>query len=692
VGPAGSRIRRLLRKLAIAVLAASCTGAVAPGADGAAPSSDLELAGRCVAIESAARDRFVAVADADSYRAGRAGKAGATAFLLKPTGLGTYLLHDPDGRLLSATRAGDVERAAVPGRLGEWAPRRVPGAAVAIRSTAGPRELAVSAGGGTLIAARPASAGSRRLFRLVPKRGCRRFPEAQVGAVRTSSPRTGRAEGRRGFADLHLHITADLRAGGRIISGRAFHRFGIPRALGGDASIHGADGSLDVTGNLLRTGLPFGTHDTEGWPSFRGWPVHDTNTHQQVYYVWLKRVWRAGLRLAVAQAVEDEPICRIVPRRSYSCDETRAIARQIRRLRALQDYVDAQSDGRGRGWFRLVYGPRQARRVIDRGKLAVVIGVESSNPFGCSMRLGTPRCTRADVDRGIDRLHRLGVRSMFVAHWVDNALAGAALEGGVRGVFINIFNRFQTGRYFETARCPEPGQGEEVRTLSPVEMQVLAGFYPAAAPLLDEAMPTYPTGRRCNTRGLTGLGRYALRRLMAKHMLIEADHLSERARESVLALAERRGYPLVSSHTGTGGSWTPAELRRLHALGGIAAARLETARSLARGIRRLERHRPAGDRLGVALGTDVGGFSSLPGPRSDAGRDPLRYPFTSAGFRFVRQRTGGRVFDLNTDGVAHYGLLADLLADMHGQGGSRALRSLFRSADAYVQTWRRAAP
>ena len=44
-----------------------------------------------------------------------------------------------------------------------------------------------------------------------------------------------------------------------------------------------------MTGNLLRTGLPFGTHDTHGWPTFAGWPINDTNTHQQIYYSWLQR-------------------------------------------------------------------------------------------------------------------------------------------------------------------------------------------------------------------------------------------------------------------------------------------------------------------------------------------------------------------------------------------------------------------
>lgn len=491
-----------------------------------------------------------------------------------------------------------------------------------------------------------------------------------------------------GFADLHLHITADMRAGGRVIHGRAFHRRGIAHALGGDARTHGADGSLDITGNLLRTGIPFGTHDTEGWPSFTGWPTHDTNTHQQVYYAWLERVWRAGLRLVVAQTVEDEPICRLVPRRAYRCRETEAIARQLRRLRALEDYVDAQSGGRGRGWFRLVYGPGQARRVIERGKLAVVIGAESSNPFGCSVRLGAPQCTRRDVDRGIDRLHRLGVRSLFLAHWVDNALAGAALEGGLKGTFINVFNRFQTGRYFRAARCPRPGQGEEVHTLSPFELDVLADLYPAAAPLAEEGMPAYPPGRLCNPRGLTPLGRYAVARLIDRGMLIEADHLSERARDSMLALAERRRYPLVSGHTDTGGTWTAAQLRRLYATGGTAAARLGTAGPLARTLGRLARY--ARDGAGVPLGTDVGGFASLPGARQDAAQAPLRYPFRLSGFTFARQRTGTRVFDLNEDGVAHYGLVADLLADLRQRGHRRALRSLFGSAEAYLRIWSRA--
>src|SRR4051794_4799723 len=76
--------------------------------------------------------------------------------------------------------------------------------------------------------------------------------EAEVGA--TGKPFSGKNRDGTifGYADAHVHVTADLRAGGSVISGKAFDPAGIETALGNDAAIHGADGSGDVTGNLLR--------------------------------------------------------------------------------------------------------------------------------------------------------------------------------------------------------------------------------------------------------------------------------------------------------------------------------------------------------------------------------------------------------------------------------------------------------
>ena len=292
------------------------------------------------------------------------------------------------------------------------------------------------------------------------------------------------------------------------------------------------------------------------------------------------------------------------------------------------------------------------------------------------------------MDRGLRKLRRLGVRTLFVAHWVDNAFAGAALEGGTKGVFINIFNEVETGHYFNTGPCPDPSQGEEVNTIGPVETQILGQFFPAAAGI--PPMPEYPEGKQCNSKGLTKLGAYLVKRMMKTGMLIEVDHMSELARDRVLEITARHRYPVISGHTGTGGAWTPKELRTLYRNGGLGSATPDQAPQLARKILAFRQYASPKHYFGVGLGTDTGGFSSLPGPRDDAAQNPLAYPFKSYDGKvtFTRQHTGDRYFDLNTDGVAHYGLFADLVADMQrGPHGKAAMRTLFRSAEAYLQMW-----
>jgi microsomal dipeptidase-like Zn-dependent dipeptidase len=670
-----------------AMVAALWLGAATPDESLGRGFRSVHLANACFALRSSETGRFVGVSG-DGYRADQRSRATAAAFYWKPATLGSFLPQDQGGGLLAVNAAGAVVRAETPGPATQWSVAFLSRGRASLFSNGAGRHLGIASSGG-LILVSPQAKGQVAPFRLRRMRGCTPFPEADVGATGRPFRGTDRKGNVRGFADMHLHITANQRAGGQVISGEPYDIYGITRALGHDAEVHGPDGSGDVTGNLLRTGLPFGTHDTSGWPTFAGWPVHDTVTHQQTYYVWLKRAWMAGERLVVAQTVEDQPICEIEPRRTHSCDETVAVREQIRTLRGLQSYVDAQAGGKGRGWFRLVYNPRQARSAIERGRLAVLIGIESSNLFGCSEQMDRPECSRRDIDRGIRSARRLGVRSVFPMHWTDNAFGGSALEGGAKGIFINLLEAFQTGHYFRTGPCPEPGQGEEMGSLSPVELSVLSSFFPAAAPLAQQPFPEYPPGRQCNSNGLTPLGVYLVKRLMANHMLIEMDHMGEWARESVLRIAKRRRYPLVSGHTGTGGAWTTGQLRLLYRLGGLASATPDQAPALTAKIESFKQDRAKRRYFAVGLGTDTGGFSDLPGPRPDAAQSPLSYPFRA--FRgnvvFQRERTGDRTFDLNADGVAHYGLIPDLLADMQQHGGDPALRSLFRSAEAYLRMW-----
>lgn len=665
----------LLAGLVPAGAALAATDARAPGAS--VPRTPYDLVGRCLSLTGP--DGRAVVRAGDGYRTGA---RGAEPFFLQATGLGTYLLSDAGRGLLTSDELGATRRAVEPDEDAVWEPERITARGLVLRSTATRRALVVGRSG-RLTTVDGDDAGTR--VALTAARGCTRYPEAEVGA--TGTPFAGtRPDGTVvGFADAHVHVTADLRAGGAVVHGTAFSPYGVPHALGGDEHTHGPQGALDVTGNLLRGGSPVGTHDTRGWPTFSGWPTHDTNTHQQVYYRSLERMWMAGQRVATAMLIEDEPLCEIEPLKAHSCDEDDTIALEAERMRELEAYVDAQSGGPGKGWLRLVTDPVQARRVVEQGKLAVLLGVESSNPFGCSQVRGVPQCDRADVDAGIARFRALGVSTVFVAHWVDNALGGAAIEGEAKGQLIAALNTYQTGEAFQTGPCPHEGQGEEV---SPAAPEQLSGL-----PVLGRGLPVYPAGRQCNVRGLTDLGRYAVQRLFDAGMLVEADHLSEVGRQELLTMAERAGKPLVSSHTDSGGTWAPVEVRRMVALGGFMTASRGAAPELAQAVLRFRRQAAPGTLPGVGLGTDTGGFATLPGPAPASVVAPLRYPFTSLDgrVRFDRQRTGTRTFDLNRDGVAHYGLFADQLAQLRSvPGGAEATELLFRSAEAYLRTWERA--
>jgi microsomal dipeptidase-like Zn-dependent dipeptidase len=656
-------------KLSLLVLAATVTGAAIPSlattARRAAPSP-YALANRCFAMRASVNHRFVRRSGSARYAVRAARRAGATALYLKPTALGRYMLYDRGGGLVAETHD-TVTRTRTPGPPARFRIAPAAGRTFILTSTSDGRRLRASPSGAlTLVPPGSSMRASRVAF--LADRGCRPFPEAAVGAFgrgRSSVNRNGTVFG---WADLEFHLTASFRAGGDVIAGEDFDPFGITAALSAarDEQEHGPDGTLDTTGNLLRFGSPVGRTNIHGWPTFVGWPTYDTLTNQQAYWVWLERAWRSGLRLVLANTSEDQELCNLEPRRSHSCNEEASIALQVANLRALENYIDAQAGGPGLGFFRIVYTPAQARRVIDQGRLAVVIGVESSNPLGCSEFRGKPQCTRAEIAHGLARWWKLGIRAFFPVHWVDNAFAGAALEGGSTGTFLNLLNIHQTGQPFKVGRCPLPGEGVE--------------------------MPSPGGGKRkvCNVKGLTSLGAYLIRQMMARHFMILVDHMGEWAREKVLTMAARAHYPLISPHTDIGGAWVPQDLRRLYALGGLATTTLDVAANDVKRIRQLARYRSRHYYFGVGFGTDTGGFATLPAP--ERSEKPLRYPFTEYnGVRFTRERSGRRTFDFNRGGVAHYGLMADLISEMQRQRDARAAMALlYRSAEAYLEAWKRA--
>lgn len=131
-------------------------------------------------------------------------------------------------------------------------------------------------------------------------------------------------------------------------------------------------------------------------------------------------------------------------------------------------------------------------------------------------------------------------------------------------------------------------------------------------------------------------------------------------------------------------------------------------------------YRKGVDQMGgpVAMGSDFNGIAGHVGPRFGAAacggdgpersyqekaaqlspgsthyRSRLIYPFSLPGFgTFTKQVSGERTFDFNTDGLAHIGLLPDMLADIYNVDPNADLEPLFHSAEAYITMWGAIAP
>ena len=220
-----------------------------------------------------------------------------------------------------------------------------------------------------------------------------------------------------------------------------------------DCPDHEPRGAGAVVENAISYGNPVGFHDTTGWPTFKDWPNHASLTHEQSYYKWLERSWRAGQRVFVNLLVDNAVLCAVYPYKKNSCNEMDGVRLQNKRIRELQDYIDAQNGGPGKGWFRIVTSPYEARRVINQGKLAVVLGIEVSKLFDCGVYDEQAECTAEQIDRRLDEVYAMGVRDMELVNKFDNALAGVAGDNGTTGVVVNGGNKIETGKFWQMQHC-----------------------------------------------------------------------------------------------------------------------------------------------------------------------------------------------------------------------------------------------
>jgi hypothetical protein len=94
----------------------------------------------------------------------------------------------------------------------------------------------------------------------------------------------------------------------------------------------------------------------------------------------------------------------------------------------------------------------------------------------------------------------------------------------------------------------------------------------------------------------------------------------------------------------------------------------------------------------------MNGLGAQGDPRGADVPNPVTYPFTGLGGVTVeRQHAGERVYDINVDGVAQYGLYPDWIQDLtkvaeseQKGDGARIEADMERGAEAYLQMWERA--
>lgn len=530
--------------------------------------------------------------------------------------------------------------------------------------------------------------------------GCATWPEIGTQIDGSAPIAETSYEQTKGYLDAHLHGMAFEFLGGRARCGRPWHPYGVAFALV-DCPDHEPGGRGAVLEALLSGGDPVKGHDTVGWPTFGYWPRYNSLTHEQVYYTWLERAWRGGLRMYTNLLVDNGVLCEIYPYKKNSCNEMDGVRLQAQRLHELERYIDAQYGGPGRGWFRIVSDPFEARRVINAGKLAVVMGIEVSVPFDCGEYLGIPRCTAYDIDKRMQQVYDLGVRQMELTNKFDNALTGVTGDSGSTGVLVNAGNHYETGHFWKMQTCPTDAAHQgDAHDKTQYDVPDQSGgqvgrdaIFGAVLQVsgVSGAAPAYPAGPHCNVLGLTDLGRNAIDGLIKRGMIFDPDHMSADARREALDFVEARHYTgVVSSH-----SWADKPTyERIVKLGGLVTPHATGAAEFVDEWRQLRSWSdPAKFTFGIGYGSDVNGFSVQPPPRNPTGADKVAYPFVGFGGVVVHQQVSGkRTYDVNVDGVDHYGLYPDWIEDdriVAGADGAAFLADMQRGPEVYLQLWER---
>lgn len=464
--------------------------------------------------------------------------------------------------------------------------------------------------------------------------------------------------------------------------------------------------------------------------NFAYFPHQSSKVHQQMWWEWIKRAKEQGnLRVMVALTVNSELLATVLNGDTPIDDKASA---------------DLQIDeiitfiGRHNDFMEIAKTPADLRRIVGADKLAVILGMEVDN-IG---NFNKPEIAfnESAVKAEINRLYAKGVRYIFPIHLVDNKFGGTAVYENL----FNAANKFSTGgvtgNYFEVetgsvkyrlgVSSIPGGDFMVMQTFAPTLTALSGTPYPPAmqgdpskpgfcpVPILGcwktfrtlqsifTPNPAYAVysgipGGHVNKKGLSELGKFAVLEMMKLGMIIDIDHMSDKSQADTLAIAERvnngvsNDYPLNIGHNGLQDPRGSERIALLNTVKRIAVLKgvfgIGTSDS--------EKHKfdsqtfissfsevwtaMGGDSYGaVAIGTDVNGMERLP-----RGPENVLPNFYNSDFPI--SKTANREWHYPSQGVIHYGLMADFLRDVM-QKNSTVYSNLMNSAEHFARMWEKA--
>lgn len=347
-----------------------------------------------------------------------------------------------------------------------------------------------------------------------------------------------------GFVDTHAHWMNHATFAPGILYGRPY----------GDIRVS-LSGCKDAHAKNIGNKIKYFFYEREnnhwknlytGYPGFQDWPNFTSKFHQSMYIDWVKRAFFGGLRVMVCVLSNSESL-------SHALSEERDDVTATRLgIDSLNSMIKTLHDN-GEKWLEIAKNPEDLKRIILENKLAIITGIEVDKLGGWADK---SQCNEDSVIKYLEQLKNAGVSYLFPVHISNNAFGGFAVYGSEHFAVNNFYTRkdLENDRYVNVEGSDSVsfrlGQ-EYIKTPEILFASIDLCYSPPGMNACGESYYTHLALHKghVNTLGLTPLGKFAIKEMMKRAMIIDIDHMSFNSNNSTLEIALKNNYPLIAGHT-----------------------------------------------------------------------------------------------------------------------------------------------